>query len=77
MVIRSAMRKEIESGKGVAENGRTPVSMAGQLPHRGCDELVKDYDSDFPEPGCSPEHSGQSTTASKRGSRAAQTRQNR
>ncbi len=28
-----------------------------QLPHRTEDEMIKDADSDFPEPGFSPEHS--------------------
>ena len=32
----------------------------GQLGHRDQDELIKDADSDFPEPGSSPEHSGES-----------------
>ncbi len=28
-----------------------------QLPHRTDEEMIKDADSDFPEPGFSPEHS--------------------
>lgn len=28
-----------------------------QLPHRTIDEMIKDADTDFPEPGSSPEHS--------------------
>ncbi len=32
-------------------------SMQGQLPHRTKDPLIKDSDSDFPEPGSNPEHS--------------------
>ena len=32
-------------------------SLAGQLGHREADEEIKDNDSDFPEPGSSPEHS--------------------
>jgi len=31
----------------------------GQLSHRESDPLIKDSDSDFPEPGSSPEHSGE------------------
>jgi len=34
-------------------------SLSGQLGHRDPDEELKDNDSDFPEPGSSPEHSGQ------------------
>jgi hypothetical protein len=33
--------------------------LGGQLSHREADELIKDADSDFPEPGSSPEHTGQ------------------
>jgi hypothetical protein len=31
--------------------------LAGQLGHRDQDPILKDADSDFPEPGNSPEHS--------------------
>jgi hypothetical protein len=34
-------------------------NLQGQLGHRDQDEMLKDADSDFPEPGSSPEHSGQ------------------
>lgn len=40
---------------------KSQESMAGQLGHRNRDELTNDNDSDFPEPGSSPEHSGQHT----------------
>lgn len=43
--------------KGASED--VPVSFSGQLPHRVQDEDIKASDSDFPEPGASPEHSGQ------------------
>jgi hypothetical protein len=33
-------------------------SLHGQLGHRTEDEMVKENDSDFPEPGGTPEHSG-------------------
>ena len=49
--------------KGATEDepigGRTQNSMSGQLPHRGQDTLIKENDTDFPEPGNNPEHSGQ------------------
>ncbi len=35
------------------------TSMRGQLGHRNQDEMLKDNDSDYPEPGSSPEHSGE------------------
>jgi len=34
-------------------------SMSGQLGHRTKNRLIKDSDSDFPEPGSNPEHSGE------------------
>jgi len=40
-----------------AQPGNT--SMQGQLGHRGQDPLVKQFDTDFPEPGENPEHSGE------------------
>ena len=39
------------------EKGNT--SLHGQLPHRTDDSLIKSADSDFPEPGSNPEHSGE------------------
>jgi hypothetical protein len=33
-------------------------SLAGQLGHRDQDELLKDNDTDFPEPDAEAEHSG-------------------
>jgi hypothetical protein len=33
-------------------------SMAGQLGHRDQDEMLKDHDTDFPEPDAEAEHSG-------------------
>jgi hypothetical protein len=44
------------------EKGNT--SMAGQLPHRGEDPLLKSSDTDFPEPGENAEHSGEPQQAS-------------
>jgi hypothetical protein len=54
--------------KGVVEDdsprlpgkaSKSQESMTGQLGHRNADELTDGSDSDFPEPGSSPEHSGQ------------------
>jgi hypothetical protein len=33
-------------------------SLAGQLGHRDQDDLIKEQDTDFPEPGAREEHSG-------------------
>ena len=50
-------------GKGAVEQEdrfqHGNYSMHGQLPHRTADHLIKDADSDFPEPGSNPEHSGE------------------
>ncbi len=34
-------------------------SFRGQLPHRNQDPLIKSHDSDFPERGENPEHTGE------------------
>ncbi|HTC93670.1 MAG TPA: hypothetical protein VK699_09470 [Terriglobales bacterium] len=60
------MQKDIldnDIGKGAMEpEDRTQhgnSSMAGQLGHRTTNRMIKDSDSDFPEPGSNPEHSGE------------------
>jgi hypothetical protein len=42
------------------ETGRRPQhgSLSGQLGHRDQDEMLKDNDTDFPEPDAEAEHSG-------------------
>ncbi len=49
--------------KGAVEEERSSAdnhnSMSGQLQHRSENTLIKQNDSDFPEPGSSPEHSGE------------------
>jgi hypothetical protein len=35
------------------------IGLQGQLGHRDQDPMLKDADSDFPEPGQNPEHSGE------------------
>jgi hypothetical protein len=52
-----------DSAKGATEtDDRTAAgntSLQGQIGHRDQDPLLKDADTDFPEPGDSPEHSGE------------------
>jgi hypothetical protein len=66
-------RGDQDAGKGAVEgdgrartedgqNGNT--SLSGQNPHRTESRLVKSNDSDLPEPGGSPEHSGQKVASS-------------
>jgi hypothetical protein len=50
--------------KGAFEEDDNPrqnpqARFKGQLSHRESDPLIKSSDSDFPEPGGSPEHSGE------------------
>jgi hypothetical protein len=56
-------KQDPDENKGAVEQDApdqpTNTSMRGQLPHRSEDPLVKSNDSDFPEPGENPEHSGE------------------
>lgn len=57
--------KDADLNKGAVEDNPPETShpgeahnrLANQLPHRDADETIKDQDTDFPEPGSSPEHS--------------------
>lgn len=57
--------KDADLNKGAIEDdpssasrpGESQNRLANQLPHRDNNEEIKDNDSDFPEPGSSPEHS--------------------
>jgi hypothetical protein len=55
--------KDPDANKGAVEHTepdqKTPTSLQGQLPHRTDNPLVKSSDSDYPEPGENPEHSGE------------------
>jgi hypothetical protein len=55
--------KDQDAGKGAVEQDSpdqpTNTSLSGQLPHRTENPLVKASDSDLPEPGENPEHSGE------------------
>jgi hypothetical protein len=55
-------RDQDRSKGAVEQNENSPAdytSMQGQLGHRDQDPLIKSADTDFPEPGGSPEHSGE------------------
>jgi hypothetical protein len=55
--------RDQDKGKGAVEQdgpkGTGNNSLDGQLGHRDQDPRIKDSDSDFPEPGGNPEHSGE------------------
>jgi hypothetical protein len=59
-------QKEVDqdSAKGAMETenheGAGNVGLQEQLGHRDQDPMLKDADSDFPEPGQNPEHTGES-----------------
>jgi hypothetical protein len=61
--------KDQDWGKGAVEQDepwqRGNTSMQGQLGHRDQDPLLKSSDTDFPEPGGSPEHSGEEANPKK------------
>jgi hypothetical protein len=55
-------------GKGAVEDSSPEAthkpaagqsSLSGQLGHRDQDDLIKENDSDFPEPGAREEHTGE------------------
>ena len=60
-----------DRGKGAVEQDRPEepsgnTSMQGQLGHRDQDSMLKSSDTDFPEPGAGPEHSGEPTKTEKK-----------
>jgi hypothetical protein len=61
----AALADDQDRGKGAVEQDRPQepdnTSMSGQLGHRDQDPLLKSSDTDFPEPGGGPEHSGEPT----------------
>lgn len=52
-----------DGGKGAVEQNApddaTNLNFKGQLPHRTSNSLLKSNDTDYPEPGENPEHSGE------------------
>lgn len=51
---------DLEKGAVESDRPQSPgdESMSGQLGHRDPDSMIKDSDTDFPEPDASGEHSG-------------------
>lgn len=56
-------QKDNDIHKGAVEDDQPSqehnTSLRGQLPHRTQDDMIKSSDSDYPEPGGNPEHSGE------------------
>jgi hypothetical protein len=66
MTKRPAAHPDSDARKGAIESqspNDKPESLrsnlADQLPHRNTGDWLEGADSDFPEPGSNPEHSGQ------------------
>ena len=57
----STRDQDAAKGATETEDAKAPgnTSPQEQLGHRDQDPMLKDADSDFPEPGQSPEHSGE------------------
>ena len=53
--------QDLAKGATETEDHHLPGNngLQGQLGHRDQDPMLKDADSDFPEPGENPEHSGE------------------
>jgi hypothetical protein len=53
--------QDVQKGASEIEHNKLEgnVGLQKQLGHRDQDPLLKDADSDFPEPGMNPEHSGE------------------
>lgn len=65
-----ALADDQDRGKGAVEQDRPQeppgnTSMQGQLGHRDQNPLLKSSDTDFPEPGGSPEHSEEANQETK------------
>lgn len=64
------LKNDDDSAKGAVEQDRpeqpTNTSMAGQIGHRHKSDIVDTHDTDLPEPGQNPEHSGELMQTDKR-----------
>jgi hypothetical protein len=60
-MAQSSVDQDTAKGAMETENHDTPgnIGLQQQLGHRDQDPMLKDADTDFPEPGENPEHSGE------------------
>lgn len=60
-MVREAQDQDVTKGAQEDKDHTTPgnIGLEEQLGHRDQDPMLKDADSDFPEPGLNPEHSGE------------------
>lgn len=61
MIRIPTLDNDLHKGAFEADNPfeKSSTSMRGQLGHRDQDPMLKGSDTDFPEPGENPEHSGE------------------
>ncbi len=59
--MKSALDQDVAKGAMEQDDHQTPgnIGLEKQLGHRDQDDLIKGNDTDFPEPGENPEHSGE------------------
>ena len=73
MTISAVPTPDADGSKGAVEQDsrdqETNTTMRGQMQHRNKSPMADTLDSDFPEPGMSPEHTGQNDGADRQGSR--------
>jgi hypothetical protein len=71
--------RDADAGKGAVEQDKPEqtdnTSLSGQLPHRPDNKMIDGNDTDFPEPGENPEHSGEPVEASMEQQRNEQSRE--
>lgn len=61
-----AIDQDVQKGASEIEHNKVEgnIGLQKQLGHPDQDPLLKDADSDFPEPGLNPEHSGEGRNTS-------------
>jgi hypothetical protein len=61
LMLHGTQDQDVTKGAKETEDHNTPgnIGLQEQLGHRDQDPILKDADTDFPEPGLNPEHSGE------------------
>jgi hypothetical protein len=60
-MLHGTLDQDVAKGAKETEDHKEPgnIGLQKQLGHRDQDPILKDADTDFPEPGLNPEHSGE------------------
>ena len=73
MTMSAVPAPDADERKGAIEQDsrdqETNTTLRGQMQHRNPSPLANNFDTDFPEPGMSPEHTGQLDGLNEQGSR--------